>query len=75
VVKTDWTNLILYDGRFQNPRASVIWPWDENKKSYWGWCLISVMEDRITMEVFGSDTSPRSVDDFKRLKSFVLWQK
>lgn len=75
VVKTDWTNLILYDGRFQNPRASVIWPWDENKKSYWGWCLISVMEDRITMEVFGSDTRPRSVDDFKRLKSFVLWQK
>jgi hypothetical protein len=50
----------------RNP-ASVTWLGDESKKSHWSWCLISVTEDRITLEVFGSDTTARSVSDLKSL--------
>jgi Calcineurin-like phosphoesterase len=75
VGKPENTNLILYDGRPQNPRASVLWPWNDDKKSYWGWCLISVGEDRIDMKVFGSAKRPESKDDFKQIKSFILWEK
>jgi len=65
-------NTALYDGKFQNPRATTIWPWDENKKSYWGWCLISVEGDGIKLEVYGNDTLPTKGEDFKILKTFEL---
>ncbi len=65
-------NLKLYDGQPQNPRASVNWPWDGDKKSYWGWCLITVEGDKVMLEVLGSDTLPTEASDFKALKTFVL---
>lgn len=66
-------NTILYDGHFQNPRASLLWPWNNDKKSYWGWCLVTVnAQRRVTLEVVGSDTFPTSRDDFKPLISFLL---
>jgi hypothetical protein len=66
-------NTILYDGHFQNPRASVIWPWNSDKKSYWGWCLITVERQRcVTLEVVGSETFPTHKEDFKPLVSFLL---
>jgi hypothetical protein len=69
------TNLILYDGKAQNPRASLAWPWDESKKPFWGWCLVSVEDDRVIMEVYGTDTRPTSGTDLKKLKAFTLWHK
>ena len=65
-------NTILYDGRFQNPRASVTWPWDETKKAYWGWCLVTVAGKKVTMDVIGSDVLPTKESDLKPLKSFTL---
>jgi hypothetical protein len=65
-------NTILYDGKFQNPRASVNWPWDDTKKAYWGWCLVTVEGKKVTMDVFGSDVLPTKESDLKLLKSFVL---
>lgn len=67
-------NTILYSGKFQNPRASVIWPWDNSKESYWGWCLVTVDGDKISMDVFGSATLPKTRDDLRLLKSFVFRQ-
>jgi hypothetical protein len=67
-------NTILYNGKFQNPRASVILPWDDTKESYWGWRLVTVDGDKISMDVFGSATLPKSRGDLKLLKSFVLRQ-
>jgi hypothetical protein len=66
------TNTILYDGRLQNPRASLRWPWDEKPASYWGWCLVTVDGGRVTMEVRGTDTFPKNPADFKLLKTFTL---
>ncbi|MGO8878912.1 MAG: metallophosphoesterase family protein [Desulfomonilaceae bacterium] len=66
-------NLILYDGRFQNPKASVNWPWDENNEmSHWGWALVTVDDERVTMDIYGTEKLPESVDDFKKLKTFTL---
>jgi len=65
-------NTILYDGAFQNPRASVNWPWDESRKSYWGWCLITVDGEKVTLEVFGSENKPRKRTNLRPLKTFVL---
>ncbi|MBI4961696.1 MAG: metallophosphoesterase [Desulfomonile tiedjei] len=65
-------NTILYDGKFQNPRASIIWPWNETQKAYWGWCLVTVAGKKVTMEVFGSDVPPTKESDLKLLKSFTL---
>ncbi len=65
-------NTILYDGQFQNPRASVNWPWNGSKKSYWGWCLVTVDGRRITMDVYGSDRFPTTRSDLSLLKSFTL---
>jgi len=65
-------NTILYDGKFQNPRASIIWPWNETQKSYWGWCLVTVARKKVTMDVFGSDALPTRESDLKVLKSFIL---
>ncbi|HMK34117.1 MAG TPA: metallophosphoesterase [Desulfomonilaceae bacterium] len=67
-------NTILYDGKFQNPRASVNWPWDDGRKSYWGWSLVTVEGDQVKLDVFGSETLPRTPADLKLLKSFVLRQ-
>lgn len=67
-------NLILYDGHFQNPRASVNWPWDYNKKSHWGWAMITVQENSVTMDVYGTSKQPESFQDLKKLKSFTLWE-
>jgi hypothetical protein len=66
------TNLALYDGQPQNPRASVNWPWDGNKKSYWGWCLITIDGDKTVLEVVGSDTLPTKASDLKVVKTFTL---
>ena len=65
-------NTILYEGKFQNPLASVNWPWDDSKKAYWGWCLVTVAGKKVTMDVFGSDILPTKESDLKLLKSFVL---
>ncbi len=65
-------NTILYDGAYQNPRATLRWPWDENKKSYWGWLLITVDGDNIILDVFGSDILPTKSSDFRKLKTFLL---
>jgi len=67
-------NTILYDGKFQNPRASVNWPWSEpDQPALWGWCLVSVEPKKVTMRVFGANAVPRNGTDLKELKSFVLW--
>ena len=69
-------NLILYDGRFQNPKASVNWPWDENNEmSHWGWALVTVDGQSVTMDIYGTAKRPESVNDFKILKTFILWEK
>lgn len=73
-------NRILYDGEFQNPRASVIWPWDNGPKSYWAWCLFTVSAGRITLDLYGTDRNPcPGVSDkpceehpMEHLKKFVL---
>jgi hypothetical protein len=68
-------NTELYGGQFQNPSASEIWPWNDTKKSYWGWCLISVEGDRVIMDVFGKDYDgniPKDRSEFEPLKKFVL---
>jgi hypothetical protein len=65
-------NTVLYDGAFQNPRASVIWPWNEGQQSYWGWCLVSVEGEKVTLDVIGSAQIPTKTTDLKVLKSFVL---
>ncbi len=65
-------NTTLYDGRFQNPRASVKWPWDDRRKAYWGWCMVTVDGNNISLEVFGSDSLPTKRSDLKLLKSFSL---
>ena len=69
------TNLTLYDGKAQNPRASLAWPWGESRKPYWGWCLVSVEEDRVMMEVYGTDIKPTTGTELKKLKTFTLWEK
>jgi len=69
------TNLILYEGKAQNPRASLAWPWGESRKPYWGWCLVSVEEDRVMMEVYGTDIKPTTGTELKKLKAFTLWEK
>jgi hypothetical protein len=68
-------NTILYDGKFQNPEASVIWPWNGSRKAYWGWCLVTVRPESIEMEVFGTPVPPRRARDFESLKRFVLWER
>jgi 3',5'-cyclic AMP phosphodiesterase CpdA len=65
-------NTILYDGQLQNPRASTIWPWNETRQSYWGWCLVTVLGDEATLEVFGAERMPVKKDDLRLLKKFVL---
>ena len=67
-------NTILYNGLLQNPRASVIWPWNQTKKAYWGWCMVSVSAEtnRTTMQVFGSAERPKEPEDLSLLKTFVL---
>jgi hypothetical protein len=65
-------NRILYDGAWQNPRASTIWPWKDGPKTVWGWCLVTVEGPKITLDVFGSSHKPESANDFKKLKTFVL---
>jgi hypothetical protein len=65
-------NSTLYDGAFQNPRASENWPWNDTQKTYWGWCLVSVQGERVVMDVLGSATSPKDRSDLKLLKRFVL---
>ncbi len=65
-------NTTLYDGKFQNPRASINWPWDDDKKSYWGWVLVTVDGDDVKLDVYGSDKYPRESNDFKVIKSFHL---
>lgn len=68
-------NTVLYDGAFQNPRASVIWPWNDGQQSYWGWCLVAVEGDKVTLDVIGSAQIPTKTTDLKLLKSFVLKDK
>jgi hypothetical protein len=68
-------NTILYDGAFQNPRASVIWPWNEGQQSYWGWCLVTVEGEKVTLDVIGSAQIPTKRTDLKLLKSFVIKDK
>ncbi len=65
-------NTILYDGELQNPRASLIWPWNEGKNSYAGWCLVTVQGDKVTLDVFGSERPPKSKSELALVKSFVL---
>ncbi len=68
-------NTILYDGHLQNPRASVNWPLDEKEiQSHWGWALVTVDKDQVTMDFYGSSKKPQSIDDFRQLKSFTLWE-
>jgi hypothetical protein len=67
-------NTILYDGQFQNPRAKINWPWDESKRAYWGWCLVTVNGPNMSLEVFGSDSLPTKKSDLNLLKSFFLLQ-
>ncbi len=71
-------NDLLYDGQPQNPRASVIWPWNgpEDAPSYWGWCLVTVDGDKVTLDVLGSggDSPPKSPDQIRLLKTFTLRQ-
>jgi hypothetical protein len=62
----------LYDGEFQNPRASQIWPWNDKKQRFWGWCLIRVNSGGVEMDVYGSETPPNSADAFKVVKTFTL---
>ncbi len=66
------TNLILYDGKPQNPRASVNWPWNEHRRSLWGWCMLTVEGEKVTLEVFGSARLPEKREDVQPLKTFVL---
>jgi hypothetical protein len=68
-------NTILYDGAFQNPRASVIWPWNDGQQSYWGWCLVTVEGEKVTLDVIGSAQIPTKRTDLKLLKSFVIKDK
>jgi hypothetical protein len=69
-------NRLLYGGYLQNPRASLIWPWNDGKRSYWGWCLVVVGEREIKMTVFGTSNEGEMLRGrFKKLKSFVLWRK
>lgn len=70
--KDERKNTILYDGQFQNPRASVIWPWNDGKNSYAGWCLVTVQGDKVTLEVFGSEKLPKSKSELASVKTFVL---
>jgi hypothetical protein len=65
-------NRILYDGEWQNPRASILWPWEEDKKSYWGWCMLTVQGDKVTMDVYGTDQDPSKGAKIRHLKSFTL---
>ncbi len=65
-------NSILYDGAYQNPRASFNWPWDTDKKSYWGWLLFKIEGRKVTMDVIGSDAQPTNPQDLHVVKSFVL---
>jgi len=65
-------NQILYDRAWQNPRASTIWPWNDGQQTLWGWCLITVQGTRITLDVYGSSHKPESVEDLRKLKTFVL---
>ncbi len=66
-------NLILYDGHFQNPKAAVNWPWDEtDRKNYWGWALVTVEGQNVTMDIYGTDKRPESVADFNKIKTFTL---
>ena len=67
-------NTILYDGEFQNQRASVNWPWNDGQKSYAGWCLVNVQSDKVTMEVFGSENPPKNKSELTSLKVFELWK-
>lgn len=67
-------NQILYDGHLQNPRVTVNWPWDESKQSHWGWVMITVQKDNVTMDVYGTSKQPESFQDLKKLKSFTLWE-
>jgi len=74
------SNTILYNGEFQNPRASLRWPWDTSKESYWGWCLVSVEGKKVTLDVYGTGkdpcngkgTDPCEGAQLKLLKSFIL---
>ncbi|MEW6348709.1 MAG: metallophosphoesterase, partial [Thermodesulfobacteriota bacterium] len=66
------TNLILYNDKPQNDRASVNWPWNEHRKSLWGWCMLTVEGEKVTLEVFGSDRLPEKPEDVQPLKTFVL---
>jgi len=65
-------NRILYNGKLQNPRASLNWPWNDGRRSYWGWCLVTVEGNRVRMEVFGSEKPPSSSKDLRLLKRFDL---
>ncbi len=66
------TNTILYDGHPQNQRASINWPWDDTRKPYWGWCLVTVDSNGVRMDVIGSDVQPQKPEDLRILKSFIL---
>jgi hypothetical protein len=68
-------NTLLYDGKFQNPEATEIWPWNDGKESYWGWCLVTVRPESVEMEVFGTPKHPLSGNDFGFLKKFTLWKR
>jgi hypothetical protein len=69
-------NLVLYDGHFQNPKAAINWPWDENNsESHWGWALVSVDDQTVTMDIHGTASRPNSANAFKKLKTFTLWTK
>jgi hypothetical protein len=62
----------LYDGVFQNPGASQIWPRDDKKRKFWGRRLIRVNIGGGEMDVYGTETPPKSAGDFKVVKSFTL---
>jgi hypothetical protein len=62
----------LYDVEFQNPGASQIWPRDDKKQRFWGRRLIRVNSGGVEMDVYGSETPPKSADAFKVVKTFTL---
>jgi len=66
------SNRILYDGEWQNPRALELWPWMDDQKSYWGYVLATIQAERMTLEVYGTNTRPQAPDEIKLLKTFEL---
>jgi hypothetical protein len=72
VVEDTKKNAILYDGNFQNPRASINWPWEEGQESYWGWCKVTVEGPQIFMDVYGSTVLPEKTEHINPVKTFQL---